>query len=442
MPPVRATKKRVAWVRCTACASSNEKRCTSCGGRGSTGRRAGSATPPPLCGSPTGSARASAGSTARARGPGPPPPPADAWLSFRAGVLEELCTALDRLTELRVRLRDRAADYTAMRLAHARSAEEWARARRAIAGNPRYHGLQLEPQVGLVPLGEDPVSGLWELGVQASGDLPERGPKEPLAVGDRTGVVLVLIPGGRYAIGAQPAGGRHSDPEAAPNEGPEHEVDVRPFLVARTELTQHQWVRMGGINSSRRTPGTQLGHVLVTERHPVESASWDDTAVLLARHGLELPSEVQWEVAARGGRTTPWWTGADPTTLAVAENLADACARRFLSGLNEVEAWDDGHFIHAPVATFAAGRNPFGLYDVHGNVREWCRDTFDLGAYTRAADADGDRAGLAGDPHLRAARGGSWVERASFSRSSKRFGIAPAFRDGAVGARPVRRIAP
>ena len=368
--------------------------------------------------------------------------PNDAWLAFRVGILDELCAGLDRLAALRARALERRQAYVAARLELVERAPAWALARAAIARHARYGGLELSPQVGLVPMGEDPTTGLWEFAVVGTGELPERAAGAPLPIADRTAIVLVLIPGGEYVVGAEPGGGRHEDPQATLPEGPEQPARLRPYFIARTELTQHQWQRMSGTNPSRATPGTRVGTAVITERHPVENLSWNTCTEVLARHGLVLPSEVQWEVAARGGSTSPWWTGADARALGRTDNLADACARRQISGISATEAWDDGHVIHAPVASYPDGRNPFGLHDVHGNVREWCRDAYDERSCTRRADDAGDRPGPAQAVPARSFRGGGWFFDARAARASYRFGTAADYRDDALGARPARPVAP
>ena len=366
--------------------------------------------------------------------------PEDAWASFRAGVLIELMSGLDRLAALRDQAAARRVAYLALRDQDARRASVWTLAREAIARHPRYGGLLLEPQAGLVPLGENPTTGLWEFGVVGSGELPARTADGSLAIEDDTAVVLVLVPGGSYTVGAQPEGGRHTDPVAQPNEGPENAVSLRPYLIARTELTQHQWTAMGEPNPSRHVIGATAAGVVITGRNPVETASWITFAAALARRGLVLPSEAQWEVAARAGRATPWWTGPEAHTLARAENIADASARRLITGIGATEVWDDGYVCHAPVASYPQGRNPFGLYDVHGNVREWCRDPYGVRAGTWPADVHGDRAEAARDQRLRAYRGGSWFADARLARASNRSGNTPVAIADTLGARPARVV--
>ena len=89
-------------------------------------------------------------------------------------------------------------------------------------------------------------------------------------------------------------------------------------------MTQGQWLRLVGKNPSGYVPGSNFGGKVVILANPVEQVSWDDCDLWLGRLGLILPTEAQWEYAARGGTTTPWWTGLGKDGLAKAANLADA----------------------------------------------------------------------------------------------------------------------
>jgi formylglycine-generating enzyme required for sulfatase activity len=111
-------------------------------------------------------------------------------------------------------------------------------------------------------------------------------------------------------------------------------------------------VRCVGNNPSLEQPNLQLWH---DDVRPVNQVDWVDCEQVLARIGLVLPHEQQWEYAARAGTSTPWWTGADLASVKAAENLSGK---------------QDGFMTIAPVGSFAP--NPFGLYDVLGNVCEWC----------------------------------------------------------------------
>ena len=116
-----------------------------------------------------------------------------------------------------------------------------------------------------------------------------------------------------------------------------------------------------------------------TLHHPVEGLNWLEAVEVLDRLGMRLPTEAEWEHAARAGTTGRWWTGAEHESLKRTVNLSDRTARQ--NGATwDVEEWlEDGHTIHAPVGTYRP--NPFGLHEVYGNVAELCADVFLLDYY-------------------------------------------------------------
>ena len=319
----------------------------------------------------------------------------------------------------------------------------WSAAIGAIRVSPEYAGLVLTPQLGLLPIGQDPDSGLWEFWHIQSGDEPLRGADGRLALTEKLGVVLVLIPGGSFWMGAQKDDpqGRNYDPLAEDEEGPVHEVTLSPYLLSKYELTQGQWQRFTARHPSNYAPGTIIGGHPTTLMHPVEQVSWNDATEVLPRIGLELPSEAQWERGARAGTDTPWWTGRARETLVGAVNLADQAAARAGATWSDIKDWpelDDGWVVHAAVGSFRP--NAFGLHDVHGNVWEWCLDGYDSGFYgsSREADPVRDPAGARG----RVLRGGSYSLAASYARSAIRSLLTPEYRDYYLGLRPAMGITP
>jgi formylglycine-generating enzyme required for sulfatase activity/serine/threonine protein kinase len=304
----------------------------------------------------------------------------------------------------------------------------------------RYGGLVLTPQTGLVPIGPDPQTRLEEFWHVRSGDRPERGADGRLVPTETMGIVLVLLPGGRFTMGAERDPARpHYDPQAYPNESPPHEVPLVPFFLSKYEMTQGQWLRATGENPSFHHPGSKFMHgngpdKAIDLRHPVELVSLETCTRVLGRFGLRLPTEAQWEYGARAGSDTPYWFGTDPALLATLANVADRSARTRFT-MQDSAAWDDGHVVHGPVGHWPA--NGFALHEVCGNVWEWCRDNF--GEYLLPArPGDGER--LAGGATSRVARGGAWFESPRAARSSNRIVIAPGDRDHSLGCRPCRDL--
>jgi formylglycine-generating enzyme required for sulfatase activity len=155
---------------------------------------------------------------------------------------------------------------------------------------------------------------------------------------------------------------------------------------------------------------------------------------VLGHYGLLLPTEAQWEYAARGGVEAPWWTGPDKTELATAANLSDQSTAH-KTVVQNCEAWDDGWLPPAPIARYRP--NPFGLHDVIGNVYEWCRE--DYGSYTLAVEPEtGLR--LGGDVGFGVIRGGSNFTPAESARAACRLRFPITRTGNDVGVRPVRVI--
>jgi formylglycine-generating enzyme required for sulfatase activity len=324
----------------------------------------------------------------------------------------------------------------------------WSAACASIAdpsASPAYGGLRIGSQLGLLPIGRDPESGLWEFAHLQTGEPAERDADEKLVLREETGLVFVLLPGGTFWMGAQaedPAGENY-DPEAKANEGPVHEVTLSPFFLSKYEMTQGQWERLGGHNPSyyqgtRYSPKWNRARKPWSALHPVEQVSWVACDEVLGRLELSLPTEAQWEYGARAGTSTPWWPGEDPSLLAEAANLADAHAKANGGPFGIWESWDDGNTSHAAVGAYRA--NPFGLHDVFGNVWEWCQDWYTSRSHDSASGKD-PLAALQGSS-VRVERGGSFANTASNARSALRGSNTPALAGYDLGLRPARRITP
>ncbi len=364
--------------------------------------------------------------------------PDDDW---RHQVLADLVAGLGTLDGASVRVRERHEFVTTLK---AKSIDahrlDWEDAVKRIAASPKHGGLAIAPQLGLVPLGPDPDSGLFEFAHVGSGELPERDrATKRLVFGEDSAIVHVLIPPGKFLMGAQKADpdAPNFDPQAESDESPVHEVTLSACFLGKHECTQAQWERLtGGGKPSDYRPGNEFGGKKVTRRHPVEQVSWEECMMWLPRHNLRLPSEAQWEHACRAGRDTPWWCGREVGLVGRAGNIADA----FCKANGGPASWayteevDDGQADHAPVGSYEP--NGFGLHDTIGNVWEWCRDAY--GGYGAEATTDPEFEAAAG----RVDRGGGWGSVAGYARSASRRDSNPGFWSSNLGLRPARSVTP
>ena len=352
-------------------------------------------------------------------------------LAMEGGLLERIEARLEEALTISARSID----------AHA---ERWAEARSSIADPdlcPAYGGLEIIPQVGLVPVGRDADSGLWEFAYLPGGDVPSRDVEGRLLLREGDAPVLVLLPGGTFLMGAQGLDATQPNYDAEAliqrDEGPVGPVTLAPFFMGKHELTQAQWLRWTGNNPSLWQPGPQSDLVKIL-LHPVEQVSWLRASLILERRGLRLPTEAQWEYAARGGSGTAWWTGTERDSILGAINVADQYAARGGATWATIEDWpelSDGWVVHAPIGTFRA--NQFGLHEIVGNLKEWCQDAYEEGYRVAPRPGDGLRESAA---IRRAYRDGSFRATANHARAANRQSLAPGQSASQIGVRPARAL--
>ncbi|MFO0981145.1 MAG: bifunctional serine/threonine-protein kinase/formylglycine-generating enzyme family protein [Planctomycetota bacterium] len=322
-------------------------------------------------------------------------------------------------------------------------ADDWEAAIAAIADRtqcPQYRGLAIEPQFGLVPIGRDPESGLFEFACPRTGALPARGPDDRLVLGPDSALVLVLLPGGEPTLGCQAkeARGANYDPDAQVEDFAVHTVTLAPFFISKYEMTQGQWLAFVGLNPSNYQRFEAEGRDGF-RRHPVEQVSLLQCEQVVARLGLALPTEAQWEYAARGGTASVWWTGNAVSSIEQAANIADQRWADAVTSAYRPELWlNDGYAFHAPVGSFHANR--FGLHDVIGNVWEWCSGRY---APPYATPHAGDGARDAGDGEQNGVgRGGAYSSPSSDTRVAARTRTSADYVAADFGLRPIRRVVP
>jgi formylglycine-generating enzyme required for sulfatase activity len=218
---------------------------------------------------------------------------------------------------------------------------------------------------------------------------------------------MVAIPGGTFLMGSP-----ESEPQRLDSESPQHTVTIQPFFMGKFPVTQAQWQAVASLPKVnidlKADPSGCKG-----AKRPVEQVSWNDAVEFCTRlskatgREYRLPSEAEWEYACRAGTITPFHFGETITT-----DLANY----------------DGNYIYGSgskgqyrgqttdVGSFPA--NAFGLHDMHGNVWEWCEDTWH-GKYNKAP-IDGS-AWVSNNDDLRLWRGGSWHNYPELCRSAVRF---------------------
>jgi formylglycine-generating enzyme required for sulfatase activity len=257
-------------------------------------------------------------------------------------------------------------------------------------------------------------------------DLAERIGGLPARLVNGLGMEFRLVPPGAFLMGSL-----DTDPGAYLHEKPQHEVEItRPFYLGAYPVTQREYQAVMGDNPSYFVSG-RLGGPL----HPVENISWDGAREFCERlsareqgRRYELPTEAEWEYACRAGTETPFHFG---------------------EALNGIQARCDGQHpcgtkVRGPfpmrscrVGTYAA--NAFGLYDMHGNVWEWCADYYDPEYYRRSSISDPFN-GEKGEEERRVQRGGSWADFALVCRAAARAGLPPAFCNNVMGFRVALRL--
>jgi formylglycine-generating enzyme required for sulfatase activity len=277
-----------------------------------------------------------------------------------------------------------------------------------------------------------------------------------------SGISFVLIPAGEFRMGSPEGEAGHENIER------QHRRVIRkPFYISETEVTVGQFRRFvaatkyqtdaeRGVRENDRTgtgafastpdgdrdwhaaaswrnPFPNLSDYRIREDHPVVQVSWNDARRFAEHFGLRLPTEAQWEYAARAGSQTRFfWGEAEAGGLGYG-NVQDAAGRKRFPRWNSSFPFDDGAALLAPVGRYRPNAWKV-VYDIQGNVAEWTED-----AYRRDYPADGaDEAAARGEANAaRVIRGGSWLDSPEFQRSAKRIVFLPEGRRDFIGFRVV-----
>ncbi|MEZ4599570.1 MAG: SUMF1/EgtB/PvdO family nonheme iron enzyme [Syntrophotaleaceae bacterium] len=244
------------------------------------------------------------------------------------------------------------------------------------------------------------------------------------------GPALVVVAAGSFRMGD--LGGRGTG-----DEKPVHQVKFsRSFAVGQYEVSFAEYDRF--CRATGRTLPDDRGRG--RDRHPVANVSWEDAMAYTAwltkmtGHRYRLPTEAEWEYVARAGTGTLFWWGENGDRSCSHENILDQAAKDVLGRLDSASCRDNQIYA-APVGSFKA--NGFGLYDMLGNVGEWCRDSWH--ADYHQAPGDG-RAWTAPDSPFKVVRGGSWSSDPKTSRSAERLALKSTLSRENVGFRLVREL--
>ncbi|MBW4565524.1 MAG: SUMF1/EgtB/PvdO family nonheme iron enzyme [Mojavia pulchra JT2-VF2] len=239
-------------------------------------------------------------------------------------------------------------------------------------------------------------------------------------LGNDINLTMVSIPGGQFLMGSP-----DNELERFDSESPQHSVTIKPFFIGKFPVTQAQWRSVAILSPINRDLDPEPANFKGTNR-PVEQVSWEDAEEFCARlcqktgRKYRLPSEAEWEYACRARTTTPFHFG---------ETLIPSLAS--YNNTYSPEAQGMNQWQTSLVGSFPA--NAFGLYDMHGNVWEWCADHWHDNY--EGAPVDGSAWLSNEDAKSRVIRGGSWKNSLSLCRSAYRSWNPQAGRGNVLGFR-------
>jgi formylglycine-generating enzyme required for sulfatase activity len=231
-------------------------------------------------------------------------------------------------------------------------------------------------------------------------------------LGDEVSLTMVSIPQGTLVMGAP-----QTEKGSRDSERPQHLVKISPFFMGQFPITQAQWKAVANFPKVRQDLNPDPSH-FKGDKRPVERVSWYDAIEFCQRlsnktgRSYRLPSEAQWEYACRGITTTPFYFG-ETITGELANYIAKRTYREEPMFVDRQETTTVGSF----------PPNAFGLYDMHGNVWEWCCDRWHDNYENAPVDGSAWLSENESDP--RVLRGGAWDFYPEYCRSAARFSCSP-----------------
>ena len=241
----------------------------------------------------------------------------------------------------------------------------------------------------------------------ASKNMTSAGSGAALAETGSLDMQIVLVPAGKFMRGSN----------LGDDEKPIRQIYLNAFYMDKFEVTVGQYARFLQATEMEEPPDWGTMNQPQHQRRPVVNVSWEDAVNYCKWAGKRLPTEAEWEKAARGtdGRIYPWGNEA-PTRLHANYGRKD---------------WDD-HQALSPVGSFEAGKSPYGIHDMAGNAWEWVFDWYELDSYKKGPEKNPIGPGKGEE---KVVRGGSWLYVSEFLRSAHRFNAQPMNRHFGYGFR-------
>jgi formylglycine-generating enzyme required for sulfatase activity len=224
---------------------------------------------------------------------------------------------------------------------------------------------------------------------------------------------MILIPAGEFEMGSSVGDA---------DERPVHTVNVGAFYIDMYEVTNAQYKEFVDATSHESPVYWKYSNFNESDQ-PVVGITWDDANAYAKWAGKRLPTEAEWEKAARGGlmgKKYAWGDSSTPPSRA--GNFADETAKKVFKKWDVINGYDDGFSHPAPVGCFDS--NGYGVCDMMGNVWEWCSDWYDSGYYSKSSK-DNPKGPSTGQEHV--IRGGSWFSDKDYLRVSNRYNYNPSY---------------